>query len=139
MNDAATTSEAAAPDQRIDAEIKRLQDGIRDYLIKQWRIPDNCIDGAGCDSGDPLDFTNAEIGQALSFVTDKHDQRVAELEASVEKLREALTSSRRAIDHIRKVVSPHLVGADECARLDLALELIDAALSAASGGRSDGQ
>lgn len=52
-----------------DAEIRRLQDGIRDHLIALG-APDSLIDGAGCDSGDPLDFTKAEITQAFNYFQD---------------------------------------------------------------------
>jgi hypothetical protein len=34
-------------------------------------VPDDLIDGAGCDSGDPLDFTLAEVGQGVGFFIDK--------------------------------------------------------------------
>jgi len=52
-------------------EIDRLVDGIRDHLILQFDVPADRIDGAGCDSGDPLDFTKAEITQAFSYLEDQ--------------------------------------------------------------------
>lgn len=73
----------ATAEAETDDEVRRFQDGIRDYLIEQWKVPDDRIDGAGCDSGDPLDFTKAEIGQAIAFLSDQHD-------AELSKLREAL-------------------------------------------------
>ena len=57
-------------DATTDKEIRRMQDGIRDHLIKLG-APDNLIDGAGCDSGDPLDFTTAEITQAFNYFEDQ--------------------------------------------------------------------
>jgi hypothetical protein len=51
-------------------EIDRLVDGIRDHLISLG-APADRIDGAGCDSGDPLDFTTAEITQAFGYFEDQ--------------------------------------------------------------------
>lgn len=57
-------------DPRIDKELRRWQDAIRDKLIdlgaSDWKI-----DGAGCDSGDPLDFTLAEVGQGAGHFIDE--------------------------------------------------------------------
>jgi len=60
-------ADLAAPSD--DDEIRRFQDGVRDHLISLG-VPDSRIDGAGCDSGDPLDFTKAEITQAFSYFED---------------------------------------------------------------------
>lgn len=51
-------------------EIDRMVDGIRNHLIALG-APADRIDGAGCDSGDPLDFTTAEITQAFSYFEDQ--------------------------------------------------------------------
>jgi hypothetical protein len=59
-------------DPRVDKEIRRWQDAIRDKLI-DLGAPDWKIDGAGCDSGDPLDFTLAEVGQGAGYFVDKLD------------------------------------------------------------------
>lgn len=45
-------------------EIGRWQKAIYDLLRAHVPHPDS-IDGGGCDSGDPLDFTLSEISQAL--------------------------------------------------------------------------
>lgn len=52
------------------SEIDRLVEGVRDHLIALG-VPADRIDGAGCDSGDPLDFTTAEITQAFSYFEDQ--------------------------------------------------------------------
>lgn len=57
-------------DERVDKELRRWQDAIRDKMISMG-VPDDLIDGAGCDSGDPLDFTLAEVGQGLGYFIDK--------------------------------------------------------------------
>jgi hypothetical protein len=49
-------------------EIGRWQTEIRELLIQLSGAPDSSIDGSGCDSGDPLDLTKAEIRQAFSFL-----------------------------------------------------------------------
>ncbi len=56
-----------ALDSATARELRRWQDGIRDMLMQ--RCGSN-IDGSGCDSGDPLDFTIAEIEQAFSIIGD---------------------------------------------------------------------
>lgn len=46
-------------------ELRRWQDAIRDLLLEH--VPGADIDGGGGDSGDPLDFTLAEISQGMVF------------------------------------------------------------------------
>lgn len=60
-------------DPRVDKEIRRWQDAIRDKLIDVG-APDWKIDGAGCDSGDPLDFTLAEVGQGVGYFIDQLEE-----------------------------------------------------------------
>jgi hypothetical protein len=57
-------------DERVDKELRRWQDAIRDKMIDMG-VPDSLIDGAGCDSGDPLDFTLAEVGQGVGYFLDQ--------------------------------------------------------------------
>lgn len=52
--------------QSTEDEIRTFQDGIRDHLVSMG-VPEDRIDGAGCDSGDPLDFTKQEISQAFDY------------------------------------------------------------------------
>lgn len=60
-----------------DQELRRWQDEIRDAVIRHSGAPDSRIDGAGCDSGDPLDLSLAEISQGFAWITDKHAETVA--------------------------------------------------------------
>ena len=73
-----------AVEGEVEQETLRWQDGIRDKLISLG-VPDNLIDGAGCDSGDPLDFTLAEISQGVAFFSGEVEQLRALLS---EKLKE---------------------------------------------------
>jgi hypothetical protein len=59
-------------EEEVDKELSRWQDAIRDKLINLG-APDWKIDGAGCDSGDPLDFTLAEVGQGAGYFVDQLD------------------------------------------------------------------
>ncbi len=65
---------------RIGALLGRWQDEIRGALCA--RVPDpHRIDGGGCDSGDPLDLTLAEVAQAVNQLTDQADEQIAALTA----------------------------------------------------------
>jgi hypothetical protein len=66
-----------------DDEIRRMQNGVRDHLILLG-VPDSRIDGAGCDSGDPLDFTKAEISQAFNFFEDQHNEQIAAIRKALD-------------------------------------------------------
>lgn len=59
-----------------DKEQKRWQDEIYERLIKvakENEMPVDLIDGGGCESGDPLDFTLSEIFEVIIFFVDKSD------------------------------------------------------------------
>lgn len=78
--DAAIRAEAEAQGVRrgeaeLEKEQGRWQEAIYNLICE--RCPEVQIDGKGCDSGDPLDFTLAEIGQALAYWQDKHDESVS--------------------------------------------------------------
>lgn len=65
-----------------DLDIRRGQDAIREIILKF--CPTANIDGAGCDSGDWVDFTVEEVRQGLQFQKDeiaKLKQENAELRA----------------------------------------------------------
>lgn len=65
---------------RIGALLGHWQDEIRGALCAS--VPDpHRIDGGGCDSGDPLDLTLAEVAQAVNQLTDQADGRIAALKA----------------------------------------------------------
>lgn len=55
--------------QYLDREIARWQEAIYKLCCKE--CPDKNIDGSGCDSGDALDLTLAEIGQAIGHWIDR--------------------------------------------------------------------
>lgn len=48
---------------------RREQDAIRDLVIKLSGYTD--VDGAGCDSGDPLEFTLTEISQGFTYIENR--------------------------------------------------------------------
>ena len=58
-------------------EITRWQNAI--YALLQKAVPDANVDGGGCDSGDPLDFTLSEISQALGYLKSERDFFTAEM------------------------------------------------------------
>lgn len=53
--------------QAVEAEQSRWQDRI--YAICQKVLPD--VDGAGCESGDPLDVTDAEVSMTIAHLQDQ--------------------------------------------------------------------
>ena len=57
-------------EDRIGEEQARWQKAIYELLLKMTGADDK-IDGACCDSGDPLEFTLTEIGQGLGFFRDQ--------------------------------------------------------------------
>ena len=65
---------------RVSALLGHWQDEIRGALCAV--VPDpHRIDGGGCDSGDPLDLTLAEVAQAVNQLTDQADEQIAALTA----------------------------------------------------------
>jgi hypothetical protein len=64
-------------DKVVDKEQARWQKSIYDLARKHAIAPDD-IDGSGCDSGDPLDLTLAEIGQVICQLENPQDYRPAE-------------------------------------------------------------
>jgi hypothetical protein len=74
---------------KLEETLRHWQDAIRDELIKL--SGNDKIDGAGCDSGDPLDFTLAEIRQAWQprhsgqAVDCPHCQKSDQVDADVQK------------------------------------------------------
>ena len=64
-------------DDEIEKEQARWQQEI--YKLCCMAAPGANIDGAGCDSGDPLDFSLSEIKQALNWLIDqKQKEKAAE-------------------------------------------------------------
>jgi hypothetical protein len=60
----------------IDKEQARWQQRI--YALLEKECPSINIDGSGCDSGDPLDLTEAEVHQALLHWKENHADVKAE-------------------------------------------------------------
>lgn len=54
----------------FDTELGRWQQAIYE-LVKECSGADSEIDGAGCDSGDPLDFTLTEIQQGFAHIQNR--------------------------------------------------------------------
>lgn len=73
-----------AREKAEETEQARWQEAIYDLCCK--RCPDASIDGKGCDSGDPLDFSLAEIGQALCHWIDRAEQAEARLAEAMSAL-----------------------------------------------------
>jgi hypothetical protein len=62
------SKQAQSVEAAVEAEQARWQTAIYDYLTS---ICGDSIDGGGCDSGDPLDFTMDEIRQAIGVILDR--------------------------------------------------------------------
>ena len=62
----------------IEAEQTRWQQAIYE-LLKDSVDDGHLIDGSGCDSGDPLDLTLAEITQAINMLKDQHGDAISDL------------------------------------------------------------
>lgn len=113
------TAELVRVREENDKEIGRWQDAIYDLCCK--RAPKANIDGAGCDSGDPLDLTLAEIGQMAGALEEDSDAlhsqltearaRIGELEKDFEWLEEQAEKSRTGIsfDYCRHVEEGYVV------------------------------
>jgi hypothetical protein len=85
----------SAIDTEIDTEQGRWQETIYNLVTKETGQlhPPPMIDGAGCDSGDPLDFTLSEIQQAIGAWEDHaaklHTARQKDAEMIVRLMKQA--------------------------------------------------
>jgi hypothetical protein len=103
----------SAIDTEIDTEQGRWQETIYNLVTKETGQlhPPPMIDGAGCDSGDPLDFTLSEIQQAIGAWEDhaaklhtarqKDAETIAELEAENEGLVRLLQNRAERIEELK--------------------------------------
>jgi len=87
----------------LDAEIGRWQQAIYEACCKavDGLREAVTIDGAGCDSGDPLDLTLTEIGQAVNALRDEIDELMREkavIDQQVEKWRSLAEKRARERD-----------------------------------------
>lgn len=76
----ADAKKAEARMKELEADYGRWQNKIRDLVIRMSGAPKYAIDGGGCESGDPLDFTLTEIKLGFAHLDDKLRERIAELE-----------------------------------------------------------
>ena len=86
---------AGVPDEPgfDEATEKRWQDAIYERLKKAVGPEnDSLIDGGGTDSGDALDFTLTEIGQAIAFWQDKADSAGVRERQTLEEINLALST-----------------------------------------------
>jgi hypothetical protein len=131
-------------DPRMDKEIRRWQDAIRDKLI-DLGVPDHLIDGAGCDSGDPLDYTLAEVGQGVGYFVDQRDElhtRAAVVPGLVEALKGLGWHSQNGVDtcwcHVKSDAYVKHTKQCEDARAALAATQIRGADSIQPRGETEG-
>lgn len=92
----------------VDKELRRWQDAIRDRLI-ELGAPDWKIDGAGCDSGDPLDFTLAEVGQGVGYFVDQLEQLRSLNQTQAESIVEFQREQKELHEQINKLMNSDFV------------------------------
>lgn len=84
----------SAIDASTEAECARWQNAIYELCCAKLKdLPDVNIDGKGCDSGDPLDFTLSEISQAINA----WQSATADKDAVIAGLREAAKDMATAL------------------------------------------
>lgn len=81
------------------------------HPIKRSGAPYNKIDGAGCDSGDPLDFTKMEIEQGINFLRDA-------LAVAEQKLKDESTALDREMQQVLRSKQVLSVAERDRERLD---------------------
>lgn len=82
---------------RVNALLGHWQDEIRGALCAS--VPDpHRIDGGGCDSGDPLDLTLAEVAQAVNQLADQVGEQIAALTAERDAARAYAAGCEAAAD-----------------------------------------
>lgn len=72
-------------DGAIEAEQARWQEAIYAECVDTSGHKE--LDGSGCDSGDPLDLTVAEVGMAIGYVIDQRDELKCALADVTDELR----------------------------------------------------
>lgn len=128
----------AEKEEAVEKEQARWQDEL-DKLFAHL-VPDAQIDGGGCDSGDPMDFSMSEISQALVYVIDQRDAAIAQRDqalAVAKGLGEVLKELRT---NIKLWKSSGAGGQDTYAGLPPGMRIVDAALAKLSAlARTEGQ
>ncbi len=95
------TTLTARIEQAVEAEQVRWQERL-DKIVRSVD-PKGEIDGGGCDSGDPLDLTEAEMCQAFDFLSEQlaaKDKRIAELKELADPVKLA------ALEIAKTAISP---------------------------------
>ncbi len=83
--------------EELEKDYRRWQDGIRDAVIDLSGAPDGDIDGGGSESGDPLDFTLAEIRLGFAHLDNTLREGVEKAEAGLHDLKQALREAIKAL------------------------------------------
>lgn len=69
--------------EELEKDYRRWQDGIRDAVVRLSGAPEGNIDGGGCESGDPLDFTLAEVELGFAHLDNTLRQRTERAEVAL--------------------------------------------------------
>ncbi len=78
-------------EMKRDGITAKTQDRIRDLVVRESGADQTMIDGGGCDSGDPVDFTLDEIAQGFNYIS---DEVIEPLKAKIKELRTVLIAHR---------------------------------------------
>lgn len=87
-----------------DAEQARWQDKIEARLIQRTGIAPSQLDVSGDDSGDPLDWTLAQIGRAINYVDEKRQEVIQAANAATDGLIESLRIAHAERDAARAML-----------------------------------
>jgi len=82
-----TNSDMRKQVEHLNDELENEQARWQNRLDK---LVEDGVDGAGCESGDPLDFTESELRQTMNI----KDDRISKLEAEVAGIKEKLSRVR---------------------------------------------
>jgi uncharacterized protein (UPF0335 family) len=117
-------------DKLLDEEQARWQDAI--YAVLVNRVGDDKLDGKGCDSGDPLDFTLAEIQQAFGVKDDAANGEVTRLKAELQSLQSSHNEAVKAVEALKKIASDEK---EFCYHAKFAQSILDALLDTKTKGK----
>lgn len=103
----ATEEAKQVAEKERDTEVTRWQTAIYEACKKaavECGQPEHVIDGAGSDSGDPLDFTLLEIWQGMNCFRERAEaaeSRASSLKAELEQVKKKLARLIEAADCIQ--------------------------------------
>lgn len=115
-----------AGERALVTEISRWQAAIRAHVIRHSGAPDDRIDGGGCDSGDPLDVSLAEIGQGFAWFGD-----------ALDALRKFKAYVHDRLDKMGIPVDPDSPHKAEGCRIGGRLDIVGQSLSALDASRAE--